>query len=110
MSYILYSVLLTYLLWVFYVAVMHLKIVRDRGDLKGFSKPLAFVTLVIGYAIDFACNVLVFSALLIELPRETTVTARLTRHLKAGGWRGRIAQWFGDHLLNAYDPSGNHLD
>ncbi|MCO5213684.1 MAG: hypothetical protein M9936_28630 [Caldilinea sp.] len=60
-----------------------------------------------GYLIDFATNVLVCTRLLEPSHKETTVTARLSRHKKAGGWRGSVATWVGDHLLDPFDPDGS---
>jgi len=108
--YALYAFLLLYALWVFYLAVMNLQRARDAGLLKGFAYPLGYLTLFIGLALDFLSNVLVLTVILLELPKETTVTARLKRHVKNKGYRGAVARWFGAVLLDPFDPSGNHLD
>jgi hypothetical protein len=79
---------LTYLLWVFFIAVMNIKRVSDAGKLTPFAKALATPVALLGIAIDIATNVLVFTFVLLEFPKEPTVTARLKRHHKEStGWR-----------------------
>jgi len=53
--------------------------------------------------------VFICTPLLLEFPRETTVTARLKRHAKEQGWRGAVARWVATHLLDAFDPDGRHI-
>ena len=101
--------LLPYATWLIYLAVMALKRARDDGKLTAFATALGYPLLMAGYAIDFFTNVLICTPLLLELPQETTVTARLSRHKKAGGWRGSVATWVGDHLLDPFDPDGSHI-
>jgi hypothetical protein len=98
-----------YTLWVFFLAVMCLKRARDAGVLSKTALYLGMPVLVLGLLIDLFCNVLL-SLVLLELPREVTVTARLKRHKYHGtGWRKSFAIAFGDHLLDDFDPSGMHL-
>jgi len=63
---------------------------------------------IIGYILDIAVNWFVMSVMLLELPKEFTVTKRLKRHKQKGGWRGKVAEWF-EPLLDPFDPSGNHI-
>lgn len=109
-GYLVYAVLSLFILWVFYLAVMRLATTkRERGGLDQKSTVLGTVALVIGYLLDFNANVGVMSVLLLERPRETTVTARLKRHNRAGvGWRAAVARWF-EPILDPYDPSGDHI-
>ena len=97
-----------YALWVLYLAVMNLKRVRDAGNLPKTALVLGLPVLVFGLLIDLICNVLL-SVVLLELPREMTVTARLKRHNRAtGGWRKKVVGWF-KPLLDPFDPSGGHI-
>ena len=113
MSALLYPVvgfLLTYALWVFYLAVMNLKRVRDAGKLGKVALALGMPVLFVGLLLDLLANVLVFSILLLEIPQETTVTARLKRHkAESTGWRLRVINWFASELLDHFDPSGTHI-
>ena len=58
--------------------------------------------LVVGVVLDVLVNVTVATALMLEPPREWTVSARLSRH--AGGQRGHLAQGCGAVDLRA--PAG----
>lgn len=107
---IIYSILAFWLLWVFYVAVMHLKKVRDTVGLTPASKVFGYPTLFVGLVLDCLINITVCTVLFLDLPRETLVTARLQRYVRGDGWRKKAALWFGVELLNDFDPSGNHLD
>jgi hypothetical protein len=99
----------SYALWVFYLAVMNLKRVRDAGKLGTVAKVFGYPVLLVGYALDVLINVTLMTVLFLEIPRETTVTARLKRHNRTGsGWRQRLAAWF-EPLIDPYDPSGDHI-
>lgn len=99
----------TYALWIFYLSVMSLKHAKDDGLLTTTAKVLGYPVLIVGYLLDCFVNVTVMTVLLLELPQETTVTARLKRHNKtSGGWRKAVAVW-AEPLLDPYDPSGDHI-
>jgi cyanate permease len=99
----------TYLLWIFYLAVMNLARAKDAGLLSATAKVLGYPVLIVGYLLDCFVNFTVMTILFLELPKETTVTSRLKRHNKAaGGWRKAVALWAAP-LLNPYDPRGNHI-
>jgi len=107
--YIVFSVALTYLLWVLYLAVMNLKRVKDIGLLTGKALVLGTPILILGLVVDALVNWLVMTVVLLELPQEPTVTARLKRHNKTStGWRKSVAVWF-EPLLDPFDPSGDHI-
>lgn len=106
---VLYAFLALYLLWPFYLAVMALKRARDDGKMTKVAYTLGMPVLLAGWALDIAVNWFVVTIILLEFPRETTVTARLKRHKHDEGFRGTIARWFALHLLDAYDPSGRHI-
>jgi len=99
----------TYALWVFFLAVMNLARAKDAGQLTATAKALGYPVLIVGYVLDCFVNMTVMTVLLLEIPQETTVTSRLSRHLNEGeGWRKAIAAWVAP-LLDPYDPSGKHL-
>ena len=109
---IFYAVLIglgsTYALWIFYLAVMNLKRAKDAGLLTKTAMALGYPVLIVGYLLDCFVNVFVMTPLLLELPQETTVTSRLSRHNKGTGWRKAVAAW-AEPLLDPYDPSGDHI-
>lgn len=109
-TYLLVALLTCYALWVFYLAVMNLKRVKDMGKLGKVALALGTPVLLIGWVLDFIVNVAVMSFILLELPREATVTARLKRHKREStGWRLTVTNWFASELLDHFDPSGVHI-
>lgn len=98
-----------YGLWLFYLAVMNLKRVRDLGLLSPLALAFGTPILIVGLVLDLIVNVAVMTVILLELPQETTVTSRLKRHNRASsGWRKAVAVWF-EPLLDPFDPSGDHI-
>lgn len=98
-----------YLLWLFYLAVMCLKRAYDAGTISKPALYLGYPILFLGLLIDLLVNVFVASVLLLEMPQELTVTARLGRLIRTdNGWRRRAALWFCSQLLDTFDPSGLH--
>ena len=99
----------TYALYVFYAAVMNIKRVRDAGQLTWMGKVLGYPTLVIGLLLDLFVNLTLMTIVLLELPRELTVTSRLKRHHKESkGWRLAVVKFF-EPILDPLDPSGDHI-
>ena len=92
---ILITLAYTYLTWVFFVAIMRLKELRDFGILTKESNPvvwyLGVFTLIIGLVLDFAVNMIPMTIVGLELPKESLVTQRLTRWHKSepGHWWNR---------------------
>lgn len=107
-------VLLLYALWIFYIAVMGLKRVRDVGQLSKTAAAFGYPVLIVGLMLDLIANLFPLTILLLELPRETTVTARLKRHNRSvptsglQRWRKAVAAW-AEPLLDPFDPSGDHI-
>lgn len=95
--------------WIHYLAIMHLQHVRDTAGLPVGAHALGVVTLASGYTHDFLLNVIHGSLILFDIPRETTLTARLKRHKFDDGWRGDITRWLAGHLLDPFDPDGRHI-
>jgi hypothetical protein len=60
------------------------------------------------WSMRFILLAALLSVILLELPRETTVTARLKRHNQGTGWRKTVAGWF-EPILDPFDPSGKHI-
>lgn len=107
--YALYSVVSLYALWVFYLAVMNLKRAHDAGTLSKLTLALGMPLLFVGLLIDLVVNVLVATVVMLELPRELTVSERMSRLVKRDtGWRGKGACWFCAKFLDLFDPSGKH--
>lgn len=112
-AYLLTSAVMTYALWVHYLAVMGLQRARDAGLLHKRAMAFGMLTLIKGYLLDVYVNWLVMTPLLLELPRELLVTKRLQRHNKPGtnwlsNWRFAVCRWM-EPLLDPYDPDGDHI-
>lgn len=109
LAYALLSLSAFYALWIFYLAVMNLSRTKKTGQLSTTALILGTPVLLVGYLLDFLVNVFVMTAVLLELPQELTVTARLKRHHKEStGWRLAVVLWF-EPILDPYDPSGDHI-
>jgi hypothetical protein len=103
------SLLITYALYVWYAAVMNIKRVRDMGKLTTLGKVFGYPTLVIGLILDLLVNWFVMTLILLEVPRELTVTSRLKRHHKEStGYRLAVVKFF-EPVLDPLDPSGDHV-
>jgi hypothetical protein len=103
------SLLITYALYVWYAAVMNIKRVKDMGKLTTLGKVFGYPTLVIGLILDLLVNWFVMSIILLEVPRELTVTSRLKRHHKEStGYRLAVVKFF-EPVLDPLDPSGDHI-
>lgn len=107
----LYGLASVYALWIFYLAVMHLKRARDNGTLSRPALYLGYPVLLVGYALDVFVQVVVASVVFLDPPRELTLTGRLKRYINtspAGSWREAAAAWMCAHLLDQFDPDGRH--
>lgn len=113
------SVGLLWLLLVFFWACMTLKRMRNAGLLAPQTKLFGYPTLGVGLVLDFVWNVVLASIVLLELPRELTVSSRLKRHnrstVTATGWRGDLQRWrkavavWAEPMLDPADPTGDHI-
>lgn len=68
----------------------------------------AYPALVVGLLLDLIVNTFVATLIFVELPREFTVSARLTRHSESTGWRQRVAIAIRTALLDNIDQNGVH--
>ena len=117
----LFSLLLIFLTWVFFLAVMRLREMRDAGKLAFKVNPIlcifAYVALIIGLLLDVLVNYIVATIVLLELPKpeELLTTARLCRwyHTADTGWYTRSVRMrfvrFGQAMLDSADTDGQHI-
>lgn len=101
-------VLLMPVMWTLYLAVMHLDTARRRGTLTTASKVVGYPILFIGLAFDVMFNAVWGSLLFLEPPREWLFTDRVSRWNDDEKWRGAVARWICDELLDPFDPRGQH--
>lgn len=98
-----------FITWILYLAVMNLK--RHRARLHPIAKLHAYPLLFVGVAFDFLVNVVVGTLIFLDPPQETLLTGRLKRYHRIayeGTWRARLADWICTHLLDQFDPDGDH--
>lgn len=101
--------MIIYLLWFYYLAVMNLMGARNSGKLTSIGKFFGWPIFIVGYILDVLVNIFILSVILMELPKEITVTSRLSRHISySTGYRLMVAIWFCTNLLDPFDPSGCH--
>ena len=100
--------LATWLLFIFYAAVMNFQQARDSGRMGPFMRALALPALGVGLLLDVLVNWFIFTFVFLELPQEWLVTMRLSRLKKRNSWRGKLAGWLCQHLLDPLDPTGCH--
>lgn len=98
-------IVVLWVLWIFYLAVMSLYRAHNEKTLSIPAKLLGYPILAIGAALDAAVNIVLMSLVFLERPSEWLLTKRLSRHIKrGGGWRKKLALWICVHLLNPFDP------
>ena len=109
LTYIGYLALFLYIFWGLYVLVMGLYRAYLHKQLKGLNKLLAIPYILIGLLVDVVANIFVASVVFMELPKEWLVTTRLQRYMTHNrGYKKRLATYICDHLLDVFDPTGNH--
>jgi len=93
--------------WTFYIAAMGLIPRLRAGTIPRWVRPFAYTAVLMALVLD-ACVNLLFSILLLDLPREPLLTGKLKRLKAAGGRRGRFADLVCRDCLNPFDLSGDH--
>ena len=99
--------LLTLITWALYLAIMNL--IPHRHNLHPVAKVNAYILLAIGITFDVLLNITVGSLLFLEPPhhKRLLLTARLVHHIGKPTWRGTLARWICEHLLDQFDRGGH---
>ena len=92
-----------------FVAVMNAKRLRIASRLTTFWYVHLLPLAVVGLVFDALFNILFGSVMFLERPREWLFSARVQRHYKTEGWRGRLAG-FWKTQLNAIDAAEDDDD
>lgn len=108
-GYVVFSALLWAATWVVYLADCATRWAAPL--IKGTpSDRLANVIHKLAAFMSTSLNWLVFTVILLELPKEQMLSTRLARHKRQGkGWRQRLAGRLGDVWLDPFDPNGYHI-
>jgi hypothetical protein len=106
------------LLWVFFLAVMHLRDAKDDGQLTGPIVGPAYLVLAVGYMLDVLVQFTWASAWFRELPPrragfpwlELTVSTRTKRWAatEANTFNKRTSVALRKHALSRFDRTGRH--
>jgi len=98
-------------LWLYFVAAMRLREVRDAKLLTKEQRVIGAILLCEGLLLDLLVHWFVGTVLFLEFPawKEYTLSRRLWR-LSNGpeGWRKRLATCIRTRLLDSIDPEGVH--
>lgn len=96
-------------LWIGFVAIMHMRHVRDEYGLTLTQKAFGYPALAVYYLLDVALRLTVFAVLFVRPPKLETVSALLEREATEGsGWRKAFAYWMREDLLADFDDKGGH--
>ena len=104
---LLYTVGFIFECYILYLAVMNFK--AQRHVLHWVVKVMAVIILAVGYVLDLILTMVVGTVVFLSLPKwnEWTFTARLKRHRADGGWRGKVAAWICEEMLNPFVVGGH---
>ena len=102
---ILEAVIVFYITWIFYLAIMSLK--REKQVLTKTVTYLAYPILFIGLLMDMIFNIFVGTIIFLEVPEQFLFTERCDSHLGENTWRGSLARWMCRNLLDPFD-NGKH--
>lgn len=97
-----------YALWVLFIASMALIRSRQAGTMTPTAAILGVPVLLATATIDVVINLTIGTLLFLDKPREATLSQRMGRLCKEGGWRGKVACWTCRNLLDQFDPTGAH--
>lgn len=103
-------ILFLWFFWALYVMVMGLYRAHLNKKLSRVTYVLGAPWLIIGLVVDFVANIILATIIFLDLPREFLVTARLQRYSNSSedDWRKHFSVWICEHLLDVFDPSGDH--
>jgi hypothetical protein len=102
-----------YVCWLVYILIMGLYRAHLAGRLPRNSVLfwVALPVVAVGYVMDVVLQYVVGTVMFADLPRggEHLFTDRLNRYMRGHDhWRRRWAEWICDHMLDPFDPKGDH--
>jgi hypothetical protein len=98
----------TWFSWGIYLAIMHLKTMRDQNKLTPASKVFGYPWVFIFLGLDVLYNIVIGTVIFWEFPREWLFTARVSRLNDRKDWKGKLAKFLCKELLDPFDPDGSH--
>lgn len=112
MKVLLFYVVLLYVTWLFFLAIMSLLSARNNGKLTKASEIMATPILIFGWLLDFSLN-MVSSLPFLDLPQEWLLTIRCDRYLSIANpsglnrYRQRVARALCQNLLDPFQSGGH---
>ena len=100
-----------YALLVHYLAIMHLRDMRDEKTLVGPLKSVGYFILAVGYVLDFIGNVIFSAVVLNPVGLAHKTVSEHTKRLaidEPDYWRGKFSAWIRRVFLAPADKSGGH--
>ena len=102
------TVILTAMLFTFYLSYCALNVAYKNGKLKAAPKlvqAVCWLIFIVALVLDVVFNVTLGSLVFLELPerRRLTFTMRCKKHMADAGWRGRLARWVCEGWLNPFE-------
>lgn len=110
-EFILYGLVLMPFFWLFFVNAITLY--NNQDKIPVFIKPIAWIFKAAFLVFDVVFNVVYATIFFLELPREFTLSQRLSRLLiteDAGSFRFKIAYFVCLKLIEPWDPNHCGLD
>lgn len=110
-STVLIFLLALWALWILYIAMMNVKRALMAGDIPWQAKLLVVPTKYVFDVVEFFCNVVVCTAVFLDLPKEVTVSDRLRRYHRdplCPRWRMIIVNFI-KPMIDPFDPAGTHI-
>ena len=104
------TIFAAWILWVGFVAIMHIRRVKQKYGLTKSIKVVGAPLLVFGYILDVGFNWIAGTAMFVDIPREKTFSNRLERYVKEdyGTIRRKVARYIREDLLADFDETGDH--
>ena len=95
--------------WIGYILVMGVYRAYLSQRLSKAALILSLPIVLIGIILDVLINIFLATFIFLDMPRELLMTRRMIRYRKTdNGWRAKLSQFICDHLLDVFDPKGNH--
>lgn len=91
--------------WIYYVAIIRLY--REKSKLSPVAYGMTILGALVGIPLDISLN-LICSVIMLDVPKEVTLSQKLSRLNDTGGWRGDVSRWICAELLDPFDPRGFH--
>lgn len=110
MIYLALTLLFLYVFWALYILVMGVYRAHLSGRMSKAAYVLGVPWVLLGYMVDIIAQYTIATLYFVDLPKkgEHLVTDRLIRYSAGSGWRKAKADWICTHLLDLFDPRGDH--